>query len=103
VPCLLCGRTYKLSVMRNHVGWHILYMMRSLEDPFGLLNGQKIGADPCGFCGLDSCRTQLTKTGKKVSITSSCPYHHAGMKYNLATQTTTSTPCTNVPIHCPLC
>lgn len=25
------------------------------------------------------------------------------MKYNLATQTTTSTPCTNVPIHCPLC
>lgn len=25
------------------------------------------------------------------------------MKYNLATQPTSTTPCTNVPIHCPLC
>lgn len=25
------------------------------------------------------------------------------MKYNMAAQTTSSTPCTNVPIHCPLC
>lgn len=36
-------------------------------------------------------------------VVSSCEYHHKSMKYGSACKTNTNTPCTNVPIHCPLC
>ena len=33
VDCYLCGKTFYLKDMRNHVGFHILKAFRQLEDP----------------------------------------------------------------------
>ncbi|KAJ7735697.1 hypothetical protein B0H14DRAFT_2639136 [Mycena olivaceomarginata] len=65
-----------------------------------------IGSEPCGFCGLDGCFTQLLNPEhpkKPVSIKSSCRYHYAGMNYKAAKIPAKSSPSTNVPIHCALC
>ena len=37
------------------------------------------------------------------TITSTCPYHYPQMQYQSAAQFSKSSPCTNVPIHCPIC
>ncbi|KAJ7873604.1 hypothetical protein B0H14DRAFT_2290674, partial [Mycena olivaceomarginata] len=58
-----------------------------------------VEADPCGFCGRDGCHTQLVGT----KTTSDCDYHYANMIYKAAKNCTKASPCTNVPIHCPLC
>lgn len=63
----------------------------------------QIGVDPCGWCGLDGCITHLKITNGRHTVTSSCRYHYARMQYAAAIKYTTSTPCTNVPIHCSLC
>ncbi|KAI0066999.1 hypothetical protein BV25DRAFT_1897244 [Artomyces pyxidatus] len=65
----------------------------------------KIGIDPCGWCGRDGsgCMVQLTKKGASRKISSSCRYHFSNMIYGQAIKTTKNSPCTNVPIHCPLC
>ena len=63
-----------------------------------------MGDNPCGFCGLDGCITQLLiKKGGGFTITSNCQYHYAQMQYRAAAQFSKSSPCTNVPIHCPIC
>ena len=36
-------------------------------------------------------------------ITSICTYHYAQMQYRSAAQFAKSSPCTNVPNHCPIC
>ena len=68
---------------------------------------QQIGENPCGFCGLDGCFTSLLekKSGNsiKFTITSNCSYHYECMQYKNATVSSNNMPCTNVPIHCPLC
>ena len=46
---------------------------------------------------------QLTKKNSGVSVMSSCPYHYMSMSYNSAKTVSKATPCTNMPIHCPLC
>jgi hypothetical protein len=98
VPCTLCGKKYKLSDMRNHVGRHILPSVR------GVSVSQKVGIEACGFCGQEGCQTQLTVlNGSKFSIASSCKYHHATMSYAHAAKFTRASPCTNVPIHCLFC
>ncbi|KAJ7608465.1 hypothetical protein DFH06DRAFT_1017692 [Mycena polygramma] len=83
VPCKLCGASLKLSSMRNHA---------------------VVGAEPCGWCGLEGCHTQLTESARGVAqITSSCGYHYTKMIYKSAATFTPATPCTNVPLQCPLC
>jgi hypothetical protein len=62
-----------------------------------------IGVNPCGWCGREGCKVQLTKKGSSNSINSSCPYHYSKMIYSKAAQYSRSSPCTNVPIHCPIC
>ncbi|KAJ7117959.1 hypothetical protein C8R43DRAFT_838586, partial [Mycena crocata] len=57
VPCLICGKNLVLNKMREHVGGHILLSLHHIEDSSSHL--AKIGAEPCGFCGLDGCVTQL--------------------------------------------
>ncbi|KAJ7025828.1 hypothetical protein C8F04DRAFT_1046127 [Mycena alexandri] len=84
IPCLICGAERKLNEMRQH----------------------PVGSEPCGFCGLDGCFTQLldVKHPKKpVSIKSSCPYHYSRMNYKKAMVASRTSPSTNVPIHCLLC
>ncbi|KJA13991.1 hypothetical protein HYPSUDRAFT_121573, partial [Hypholoma sublateritium FD-334 SS-4] len=102
VPCKLCGLPKKISHMRNHVGYHILWAMRNINERSPLKIA--VGINPCGFCGLDGCRTQLS-FGKHNTpvIQSTCTYHYEKMSYKSAKQSTVSSPCTNVPISCPLC
>ena len=59
---------------------------------------QPVGTNPCGFCGCDGCFTQLKFP--KCKIVSNCPYHYAEMQYAAASRSLTSSPCTNLPIHC---
>ncbi|KAJ6609768.1 hypothetical protein B0H10DRAFT_2295284 [Mycena sp. CBHHK59/15] len=56
---------------------------KGVEEPAPVIT--KVGVDPCGFCGLDGCVTQLTisKEGKH-SIQSSCRYHYEKMQYKAA-------------------
>jgi hypothetical protein len=106
--------------MRNHVGKHVLFAIRNIDENVSLRPGAKVGilylclkiccrnilqvgVDPCGFCGLDGCVVQLTKKGNSNAILCSCKYHYKGMTYGMAVKCTKSAPCTNVPIHCPLC
>ncbi|KAI0368713.1 hypothetical protein BV20DRAFT_998002 [Pilatotrama ljubarskyi] len=103
IPCLLCGERVALSKMRNHVGHHILWVMRGVSDSSELLEEVSI-SEPCGFCGRDrACKTQLVKKGGSFKVSSSCRYHYVSMFYASAARSTLSTPCTNIPIHCPLC
>ncbi|KAH9922493.1 uncharacterized protein B0H18DRAFT_879325 [Fomitopsis serialis] len=101
VACFICGIRHLVKNMRNHVGHHILYAMRGIDED--ACNIDNLGIEPCGFCGRDGCVVQLTKKNNSASITSSCPYHYTSMSYNSAKSVSKATPCTNVPIHCPLC
>jgi hypothetical protein len=99
----VCGEPTALKDMQNHVGGHILCTFCESEaTDEGTL--QSVGDDPCGFCGLDGCLTQLLeKKGGGITITSNCLYHYVQMQYGAAAKYTRSSPCTNVPIHCPIC
>ncbi|KAJ7772157.1 hypothetical protein B0H14DRAFT_2158842, partial [Mycena olivaceomarginata] len=101
VACFICGTGIKLSMMRNHVGHHILFAFYQLPDPKA--TKMEVGTDPCGWCGRKGCYTQLTASSKGVKFLSNCDYHYAKMNYKSATTSTAATPCTNVPIHCVLC
>jgi len=103
VECCLCGEKMKLRDMRNHVGRHILLALRDIDENVALKPGMKVGVDPCGFCRLDGCKVQLTKKGKSQSTICSCKYHYTKMIYSMAAKCTKNPPCTNVPIHWPLC
>jgi hypothetical protein len=37
------------------------------------------------------------------SVSSNCAYRHPTMSYSAAAKYSKSTPCTNVPLHCPFC
>ncbi|KAJ7104870.1 hypothetical protein C8R44DRAFT_807209 [Mycena epipterygia] len=102
VPCLICDKTLALNKMREHVGGHILLSLRQVEESGPLQN--KVGPEPCGFCGWEGCVTQLkiSKEGKH-SIKSSCKYHYEKMQYKAAKASSKRSPCTNVPLHCSLC
>jgi hypothetical protein len=109
VTCLICGpdrkgATRKLRTMRSHVAMHILKSQQGVEEE-GL--AQSPGTDPCGFCGLDGCFTQLEIDSKKkknpMIIKSSCRYHYSGMNYKSAKISSHSALSTNVPIYCLLC
>ena len=89
--------------MRNHVGSHILHALRNNVDPIGC-HLRSVGKNTCGFCGQDNCFTQLKlKKYGGFSVASNCPYHYSGMQYKKAAEFSKTNPCTNVPIHCPLC
>ncbi|KAJ7835782.1 hypothetical protein B0H13DRAFT_1518927, partial [Mycena leptocephala] len=85
VPCKLCGASFKIAAMRNHVGQHILFSLRDKYD-HKIPPETVIGAEPCGWCGLEGqCHTQLTHGQKStVKITSNCPYHYTKMMYKSA-------------------
>jgi len=103
ISCFLCGEVINLNKMRNHVGSHILHALRNTKDP-KVCHLSSVGENPCGFCGQDNCFTQLKlKKPTGLSIASNCPYHYSGMQYKKAAEFSKSVPCTNVPIHCPLC
>lgn len=103
VECCLCDEKIILNKMRNHVGTHILHSLRNTNDQKPC-SKQAVGEDPCGFCGLEGCLTQLQEKKKgSLSVASNCPYHYVAMNYKAAAKFSKAIPCTNVPVHCPLC
>ena len=117
INCRLCGASIQLNSMRKHVGQHILRARReyldegitvctSFNEPFILPKIRQIGLHPCGWCGLEGCKTQpeiIKFTGKSSKITSNCPYHYTSMIYSKAIECREASPCTNVPLNCPIC
>jgi hypothetical protein len=103
VECYFCTTSTKLKDMCDHVGRHILAAVQGIEDSLPLKSGMQISINPCGWCGREGCKEQLTKKGNSVSISPSCPYHYSKIMYGKATQYSTTLPCTNVPIRCPIC
>jgi hypothetical protein len=91
--------------MSKHVGKYVLLAFRDIPEHSFIKSGMEVGTDPCGWCGREGCKVQLTQArgGKSWAILSSCPYHYAKLSYARALQPTKSSPCTNVPIHCPIC
>jgi hypothetical protein len=59
-PCQLCAENISLSDMREHVGKHIILASHQKHDP-ALPSNVQVGAEPCGWCGVDSdqCRTTM--------------------------------------------
>ncbi|KAF8151692.1 hypothetical protein B0H34DRAFT_618278, partial [Crassisporium funariophilum] len=81
VACCLCGKIFLVKDMRNHVGLNL-----------------------CRWCGREGCLMQLVRsTLKPPTITSNCPYHYKKMGYTRASFPTEQTPCTNIPLNCPIC
>ncbi|KAJ3565596.1 hypothetical protein NP233_g7528 [Leucocoprinus birnbaumii] len=103
VNCFMCEKELEVQTMRNHVGVHILRVMRDQEDP-DVKPGNEIGAEPCGFCGLDGCSLRLSEapTGG-LTVTSSCIYQPQTWNIKSAARSTPESPCSNVPIYCHLC
>lgn len=103
MPCLQCGQTLdltKLAKVIQHSGAHIL-------------NDPKLARDIplCGFClrPLPSCQVRLRKTGAgKYQLdfeASQCSLIRSGcvFKYEPASKSSNASPCSNVPIVCPVC
>ena len=103
VECCLCNETIVLNKMCNHVGTHILHSLCGTSDPKPC-SKQAIGENPCGFCGLEGCLTQLQEKKKgSLSVASNCLYYYVAMNYKAAVKFSKAIPCTNVRVHCPLC
>ncbi|KAF8150234.1 hypothetical protein B0H34DRAFT_667193 [Crassisporium funariophilum] len=108
IECFICAAKTQLRNMRKHVGKHILLALRRFQDR-SVKAGHlvQVGIDPCGWCGRDGCKTQLSSTsvrGKnKLSVTSNCPFHYNKMIYSRAAILSTGNSSTNVPALCPLC
>ena len=45
----------------------------------------------------------LEKKGGGITITSNCHYHYVQMQYQAAAKFSRTSPCTNLPIHYPIC
>ncbi|KAI0717307.1 hypothetical protein C8Q72DRAFT_789730 [Fomitopsis betulina] len=102
VACFIFSELETIVWMRNHVGQHILYELHDIRDP--MPQKIEIGLEPCRWCGCDGkCVTQLVKKGNSWIIHSSCEYHHTKMKYGPASKSSKNSPCSKVPICCPLC
>ncbi|KAF8233674.1 hypothetical protein L208DRAFT_1204887, partial [Tricholoma matsutake] len=97
--CYFCTTKTKLENMRNHIGRHTLCVFRDVEDSLSLKDGMQIGVSPCGWCGREGCKVQLSNNN---NISSSCSYHYTKMIYAKAAQYSETSPCTNVPITCPI-
>ncbi|KAL1749281.1 hypothetical protein HDZ31DRAFT_28139 [Schizophyllum fasciatum] len=87
-PCKICGAQRKIRDMRTH-------------------NPDLVpGIDPCGWCGVEDCRTTLTFDAKgSAKLASTCTYHYSTMRYSAAKDGTKKGPsrCTNVPLQCSIC
>ncbi|EKM57126.1 uncharacterized protein PHACADRAFT_254706 [Phanerochaete carnosa HHB-10118-sp] len=51
---------------------------------------------------MDGCSIALVHHGKKTEMRSNCKYHY-DFNMGSAKSSSATTPCTNVPLHCPLC
>ncbi|KAF8187410.1 hypothetical protein K438DRAFT_1677498 [Mycena galopus ATCC 62051] len=101
--CLKCTPSVALDVTRpqtvlTHIGAHILY--DSTVDR---------STQPCGFCcrPFAICHFALKKTADgmtvKMDASKGCTNFVKKFNYGVAAKSTTSSPCSNVPLRCPEC
>ena len=113
--CPLCGKEMKLKQLRGHIGRHILFHSRGMNEQLPLevcvlvtrRNSRcsvvhQFGNDPCRFCGASGCTTRLVVQGGSQQVESNCHFY-SPFKYGSAKKSTRSSPCTNIPIYCPHC
>ncbi|KAJ3537998.1 hypothetical protein NMY22_g5352 [Coprinellus aureogranulatus] len=98
-PCGLCEKQISPQARQTHIGSHILFNLRGIEETCEMK--QQVSADyPCGFCGSANsgpggCTIDIV--GGKAS--SSCKYAYKFI-VSIASQCKPSKPCTNVPVKC---
>ena len=105
VKCSLpgCGETLKVNVMRQHMGAHLLHERSKFN-----------AIMPCGFCGGESAQksSDLSQlSGCAIWLFNGQPRMYCKLlggdapKYSMksAEKCTSSAPCTNRPMQCPLC
>ncbi|KAJ3547313.1 hypothetical protein NMY22_g1703 [Coprinellus aureogranulatus] len=98
-PCGLCNKQISPQARQTHVGKHILFGLRGIEETCEM--NQQVSPDyPCGFCGsansgLGGCTVDIV--GGKAS--SSCKHAYKFI-VSIASQCKPSRPCTNVPVVC---
>ncbi|KAJ7049330.1 hypothetical protein C8F01DRAFT_1352687, partial [Mycena amicta] len=95
--CDICGAKLKNQKRQNHLGRHILMHLLEVTDPKA--KKQITSRYPCGFCGGDAASCALSIDSGKAE--SDCPYHYPFL-VSAASKVTATTPCTNIPIKCPL-
>ncbi|KAL0061746.1 hypothetical protein AAF712_011419 [Marasmius tenuissimus] len=97
--CTICENFVEPKNRQKHAAKHILLSKRGIKDPTAK---HKVPSNPCGFCAgpssVDKCRVEL----RKKKTVSSCPQAYS-FQYHAASTFKASSPCTNVPISCPLC
>ncbi|KAL0571323.1 hypothetical protein V5O48_010645 [Marasmius crinis-equi] len=97
--CTICEKFVEPKNRQKHAAKHVLLSKRGVEDPTAK---HKVSSNPCGFCGglssAEKCRVEL----RKKKTVSSCPQAY-NFQYHAASTFKLSSPCTNVPIPCPLC
>jgi hypothetical protein len=101
-PVEACGQEWAATLMRQHVGKHILYDRKLLQ-----------ASMPCGFCGGESAQyssdlSQLTGCAvwlKTQQPRMQCKFLDGDIKYSMtsASKCTKTSPCTNVPKLCAVC
>ena len=93
VDCTFCREKRPLSLMRQHIGYHLLTSKGALDE------------QTCGFCGLTGTCTTVLKKGARSSAQR--PKSNCKMSYGFRTanaiKLTRRNLCTNVPILCPQC
>ncbi|KAJ6597294.1 hypothetical protein B0H10DRAFT_1647351, partial [Mycena sp. CBHHK59/15] len=99
--CRICRKIITGADRQNHMGRHILLLMRDVDEDN--LTTEVAKSFPCGFCGQEisgsSCRVAIV-SGKKVN--SSCPDSYS-FQITAALKPSAAKPCTNVPMKCDLC
>ncbi|KAJ8087485.1 hypothetical protein PM082_006316 [Marasmius tenuissimus] len=97
--CSICETFIEPKNRQKHAAKHVLFSKRGVEDPTAK---HKVSVNPCGFCAgpssTEKCRVEL----RKKKTVSSCPQAY-NFQYHAASTFKPSSPCTNVPIACPLC
>ena len=115
VDCEICGRTWPITEIHQHMGGHLLEASWSKYDKSGKIH--RMPAFPCGICGIresvgqrlldplsfEGCSVYISADGKRA--------HHqckavSETSYSLAQASKSSwstRPCTNRPVKCPVC
>jgi len=88
--CFTCRKSIDKKKMWLHIGIHIVK--------------NDVSSCVCGFCGrISHCSIALQRTVQKtIKVISNCPFFF-DLQYGRARKISKSSPCTNVPVECPIC
>ncbi|KAK6997245.1 hypothetical protein R3P38DRAFT_2472931, partial [Favolaschia claudopus] len=98
--CLICNKSVPGPERQSYMGKDIYLKREGIRENNLLL---QVGAEyPCGFCGRCTATSGCTISIAGGKAVSSCAEAYA-FRICDAAKSSTSKPCTNVPIRCTLC